>query len=152
MEERVTHHMRELYHSANGDHWYLVRDDESEEVFVTHRPNAASGGQSTDIELGTFLSQNGQGPQHQALLRLIGSLVKGPSRLSVPGAGSERATSSARRLWRQRSLRAGSNRSDAIEDDATMALEDDCTLLPGDWGSVLVFGLLQIDPADLLFV
>ena len=37
MEERVTHHMRELYNSANGDHWYLVRDDESEEVFVTHR-------------------------------------------------------------------------------------------------------------------
>jgi hypothetical protein len=79
MEERVTHHMRELYHSANGDRWYLVRDDESEEVFVTHRPNAASGGQSTDIELGTFFSQTGQGPQHQALLRLIGSLVKGPS-------------------------------------------------------------------------
>jgi hypothetical protein len=46
----------------------------------------------------------------------------------------------------------GINRSDAIEDDAAMALEDDCTLLPGDWGSVLVFGPLQIDPADLLFV
>jgi len=79
MEERVTHHMRELYHSANGDRWHLVRDDESNEVFVTHRPNAASGGQSTDIELAMFLSQNGHGPQHQALLRLIGSLVKGPS-------------------------------------------------------------------------
>jgi hypothetical protein len=76
MEERVTHHMRELYHSANGDRWHLVRDDESDEVFVTHRPNAASGGQSTDIEIATFLSQNGHGPQHQALLRLIGSLVK----------------------------------------------------------------------------
>jgi hypothetical protein len=79
MEERVTHHMRELYYSATGDRWHLVRDDESEEVFVTHRPTATPGGQSTNIELGTFLSQNGQGPQHQALLRLIGSLVKGPS-------------------------------------------------------------------------
>jgi hypothetical protein len=46
----------------------------------------------------------------------------------------------------------GINRSDAIEDDAAMALEDDCTLLPGDWGSVLVFGLLQIASADLPFV
>jgi len=79
VEERVAHHMRELYHSANGDRWHLVRDDEEEEVFVMHQPNAASGGQSTDIEIGTFLSQGGHGPQHQALLRLIGSLVKGPS-------------------------------------------------------------------------
>jgi hypothetical protein len=46
----------------------------------------------------------------------------------------------------------GIDRSDAIKDDATMALEDNSTLLPGEWGSVLVFGLLQIDPADLLFV
>jgi hypothetical protein len=45
----------------------------------------------------------------------------------------------------------GIDRSDAIEDDATMALEDDCTLLPADWGSVPVFGLLQIDPASFPF-
>ena len=31
-------------------------------------------------------------------------------------------------------------------------LKMNCTLLPGDWGSVPVFGLLQIDLADLLFV
>jgi hypothetical protein len=46
----------------------------------------------------------------------------------------------------------GIYRSDATEDDVMMTLEDDCTLLPGDWGSVPVFGLLQIDVADLLFV
>ena len=75
----MTHHMRELYHSANGDRWLLVRNEDSGEVFVTHQPNAASGGQSTDIEIGTFLSQDWHGPEHQSLLQLIGTLVKGPS-------------------------------------------------------------------------
>jgi hypothetical protein len=75
----MAHHERELYHSANGDRWLLVRDGDSDEVFVTHRPNASSGGRESNIELGAFLSQGGHGPQHQALLQLIGSLVKGPS-------------------------------------------------------------------------
>ena len=75
----MAHHVRELYHSSNGDRWLLVRDDDSGEVFVTHQPNAASGGRSTDIEIGTFLSQGRLGPEHQSLLQLIGTLVKGPS-------------------------------------------------------------------------
>jgi len=79
MEEHVAHHMRELYHSANGDCWHLVRDDEEGEVFVMHHPNAASGGQSVSIEIGAFLSGGKRDPEHQALLQLIGTLVKGPS-------------------------------------------------------------------------
>ena len=35
---------RELYKSANGDRWCLVRDSRSGQVFVKHQPNAASGG------------------------------------------------------------------------------------------------------------
>jgi hypothetical protein len=34
------------------------------------------GGRNTDVEVGTFLSSAGQGPEHQELLRLIGTLVE----------------------------------------------------------------------------
>ena len=45
--------------------------------FVRHEPNPASGGKTSDIEIGTFLSRGGQGPEKQELLRLIGTLVEG---------------------------------------------------------------------------
>lgn len=64
---------RELYASANGDSWYLCREG-SGRVFVEHEPNLPSGGKSSRIELSAFL-QRPQGPEHQALLRLIGTLV-----------------------------------------------------------------------------
>lgn len=70
---------RELYSSSNGDRWYLARDIESGQVFVQHVPNAASGGRPSHIEIGAFLGRGGQGPEHQALLRLIGTLVEQPS-------------------------------------------------------------------------
>ena len=70
---------RELYGSSNGDRWYLARDEDGR-VFIRHVPNAASGGRPTHIEIGTFLSRGGQGPEHQELLRLIGTLVEPPSR------------------------------------------------------------------------
>ena len=67
---------RELYASANGDRWLLARDSGSGRVFVRHEPNAASGGQKAEFEIRDFLARGGQGPEHQALLRLIGSLVE----------------------------------------------------------------------------
>jgi len=75
-EERMTTRRRELYRSSNGDRWLLARDTESGEVFVRHEANPASGGQSTHIDIGTFLFQGGHGPEHQELLRLIGTLVE----------------------------------------------------------------------------
>jgi hypothetical protein len=65
---------RELYLSSNGDQWLLVRDERGH-VFVRHVPNAPSGGKTQDIDIGVFLSRGPPGPEHQALLRLIGSLV-----------------------------------------------------------------------------
>ena len=62
-----------LYCSSSGDCWYLVRD--GERVFVRHEPNVASGGRASYIELETFLA-GGHGPEQQALLRLIGTLVE----------------------------------------------------------------------------
>lgn len=66
---------RKLYDSANGDAWYLAHDPANACVFVRHEPNRASGGKISDIDIGTFLSRDGQGPEKQELLRLIGTLV-----------------------------------------------------------------------------
>jgi hypothetical protein len=71
---------RELYSSVNGDRWSLVRDSGTGRVFVRHEPNRPSGGQTSEIEIGEFLACHGSGPEHQELLRLIGTLVEtGPS-------------------------------------------------------------------------
>lgn len=69
-------HIRELYHSANGDRWSLANDSASGRVFVRHEPNLASGGKISDIDIGSFLSRGGQGQEKQELLRLIGTLVE----------------------------------------------------------------------------
>jgi hypothetical protein len=68
---------RELYRSPNGDTWFLGREPANGHAFVIHQPNAPSGGRLSPIELGTFLGA-GAGPEQQALLRLIGTLVEVP--------------------------------------------------------------------------
>jgi hypothetical protein len=68
---------RELYRSPNGDSWFLGREPESGYAFIIHQPNAPSGGRKSHTELGEFLRQ-GTRPEHQALLRLIGTLVDVP--------------------------------------------------------------------------
>lgn len=69
---------RELYRSANGDTWFLGREPETGHAFVIHQPNAPSGGRLSPIGLETFLNAEPKGPEHQALLRLIGTLVDVP--------------------------------------------------------------------------
>jgi hypothetical protein len=68
---------RELYRSPNGDAWFLGREPSSGRAFVIHQPNAPSGGRRSHIELGEFL-RSGNGPEQQALLRLIATLVEVP--------------------------------------------------------------------------
>lgn len=70
---------RELYRSSNGDRWCLAREVESGRVFVIHEPNLSSGGKDTAVDIGTFLSRGGFGPEKQELLRLIGTLIDEPS-------------------------------------------------------------------------
>lgn len=65
---------RELYRSSNGDAWFLARESDGR-VFVVHEPNAPSGGRVSQIELGVFLREGANGPEHQALRHLIGTLV-----------------------------------------------------------------------------
>jgi hypothetical protein len=73
-EAEMSDLQREIYHSENGDRWLLCRDDDGR-VFVLHKANVSSGGTATKIELGDFLGRGKAGPEHQALARLIGSLV-----------------------------------------------------------------------------
>ena len=73
-EAEMSDYQREIYHSENGDRWLLCRDDDGR-VFVLHKANVSSGGTATKIELGDFLGKGKAGPEHQALTRLIGSLV-----------------------------------------------------------------------------
>jgi len=68
-------HVRELYRNPNRDRWDLVREPASGRVLVRHRPNASSGGRSSEVEVGEFLARGGRGPEHAELLRLIGTLV-----------------------------------------------------------------------------
>jgi len=70
----MSNNQREIYHSENGDRWLLCRDDDSR-VFILHKANVSSGGTTTKIEIGEFLGRGKAGPEHQALSRLIGSLV-----------------------------------------------------------------------------
>ena len=70
----MSDHQREIYHSENGDRWFLCREDDGR-PFVVHNTNEASGGTVTKIELRDFLGRGKEGPEHQALVCLIGRLV-----------------------------------------------------------------------------
>jgi hypothetical protein len=69
--------IRQLYRSPNGDTWFLAGDPATGLAFVRHQANASSGGNVTDVEIGAFLSEP-RHPQHEALLRLIGTLILDP--------------------------------------------------------------------------
>jgi hypothetical protein len=60
-----------LYESSNGDSWFLTRDPASGAPALMHRPNLRSGGQAFYIEIDTFLREGANGPEHQALRRLM---------------------------------------------------------------------------------
>jgi hypothetical protein len=68
---------RELYRSPNGDTWYPGYEPGDGRAFVVHQPNSQSGGKLSHIELGDFLRDR-KGPEQQALLRLVGTLVEEP--------------------------------------------------------------------------
>ena len=72
----MTFETRELYASPNGDRWLLARYAKYGRIFVQHVPNVPSGGQPSSIELAEFLAREGNPPEQQALVRLIGTLVE----------------------------------------------------------------------------
>jgi hypothetical protein len=68
-----------IYESSNGDAWSLARDPATGARAVMHRPNLQSGGQVSYIEIDKFLSEGANGPEHQALRRLMGKTPRLPS-------------------------------------------------------------------------
>jgi len=60
-----------IYESSNGDSWCLARDPVTGARAVMHRPNPQSGGQVSYIEIEKFLIEGADGPEHQALRRLM---------------------------------------------------------------------------------
>jgi hypothetical protein len=69
---------RELYRSPNGDSWYLGREPQNGRAFIIHQPNGPSGGRLSHIDIGDFLGAGANGPEQQALIRLIATLVDAP--------------------------------------------------------------------------
>jgi hypothetical protein len=72
---RMTIQARTLYTGARGDAWSLCRNRNGD-VVVSHQSDRASGGNASEIDLGSFLAKANQGPEHQALRRLIGELIE----------------------------------------------------------------------------
>ena len=64
---------REFFRSSNGDVWLL--GSESGRLFVLHQANLPAAGSIERIELSDVLRPSNLGPEHQELLRLIGSLL-----------------------------------------------------------------------------
>ena len=60
-----------IYEGSNGDCWCLARDPVTGARAVMHRPNPQSGGQLSYIEIEKFLIGGANGPEHQALRRLM---------------------------------------------------------------------------------
>src|SRR6266576_1736922 len=77
---------RELYSSPNGDRWHLCKDA-SGRVFVLHQANIPSGGQTSRIELGDFLTR-GYDPEQQALVQMIGTLIEATPGELLTGEGN----------------------------------------------------------------
>ncbi|MEF2074697.1 hypothetical protein [Consotaella aegiceratis] len=76
--------MKEFASSSNGDRWFLCQDEGTLNGYVLHQANLPSGGAKSRIEIGDFLSRGPSGPEHQALLHLIGTLVQGRSAQTSP--------------------------------------------------------------------
>jgi hypothetical protein len=60
-----------IYESSNGDSWCLARDPKTGARAVLHRPNPQSGGKPSYIEIEKFLIEGANGPEHQAMRRLM---------------------------------------------------------------------------------
>src|ERR1700722_10478708 len=75
-EKAVPGNSELVYESSNGDSWSLTRDPATGARAVMHHPNPQSGGQVSFIEVEKFLSDGTNGPEHQALKRLMEKNVR----------------------------------------------------------------------------
>jgi hypothetical protein len=72
---KLMSYQRKIHQGQNGESWWLCRN-EGGGVFILHESSERSGGRTTRIEIGDFLSTGHPGPEHRSLFRLIGGLAK----------------------------------------------------------------------------
>jgi hypothetical protein len=82
---------RELYRSMNGDVWVLDVDESTGMPVIEHRPNEASGGETSRVSIERFLGGSHLGPEHQKLLSLICKLAASSDDLP-DNAGADQAS------------------------------------------------------------
>jgi hypothetical protein len=82
-----------IYESSNGDTWHLTYDPATGGRAVLHRANFQSGGQETYTGIAEFLAQGTNGPEHQALRRLLETATSLPSILIAYDIHSPRGDS-----------------------------------------------------------
>ena len=73
-QEPLRKKARKLYERSSCDRWYLIRDP-SGALFIHHVSNMASGGHVEHEEISAFMGRSAD-PEHQELLRLIGTPVE----------------------------------------------------------------------------
>jgi hypothetical protein len=105
--------VKELYNSPNGDHWTLCRNFAGQLV-VSHRPNLASGGEPSEIDVAVFLSQGRHGPEHQALTAALARLDR-RGQLDEEGGISLQAADKLYRALGQAVARCWSNLPQEIQ-------------------------------------
>ncbi len=64
--------LQQFCSSPNGDRWFLLTDEASQQAFVLHKANAPSGGHQTQMPVADFLNQTPFGPEREALISLLG--------------------------------------------------------------------------------
>jgi hypothetical protein len=71
LEDRGPPSEKTFYAGGNGDTWSLIQDQTTGAVAVKHLPSPSLGGNATQIDIETFLSNGADGPEHQALRHLL---------------------------------------------------------------------------------
>lgn len=64
--------LKQFSSSSNGDRWFLLTDDATQQAFVLHEANAPSGGHQTQMPVADFLNQKPFGPEREALIKILG--------------------------------------------------------------------------------
>jgi hypothetical protein len=64
---------KDTYCSANGDHWWLIRDQASDRVYVRHEAKIPTGWTVTYTDACDFFQQNSDGPEFSALRSMLDS-------------------------------------------------------------------------------
>ncbi|QRM55169.1 hypothetical protein [Sinorhizobium sp. BG8] len=68
---------REFSASANGDRWFVGRDEGTGELVVLHRANPSSGGAETITPVDLFLATDPSHPERQALAAFLETVERG---------------------------------------------------------------------------